>query len=558
MNGNRMNSLTHERFPIGNGNFYAVMCGFSVKEIRYDHTSPSFCSLEHITEEGQFTKSQRIFGTSRWHTRLLRVANDSLTYIAEADDRTFPDMNAFVRSVTTSAQLRFSLTIPEGSKLTKAVPITYDNARAKCYWIKNIYANHEEILEIALAGEAEINTEEKTLILNPGESAIVFSMGTIPAIVQKASSKILTALVSDKLPEIPLLYKEESIKYVTEAMYALTVHFANRRGIIAASDDRYIRMLPLYTTLRLLNYIGSQKIASAMSTNALKIFLSQKDCVAIGRNDEGQYATDIFSLTPSLLMLSAFEAPNERFFKDMVSFLGARCRIQARTLVGGMLPFEGREYYYKKICPTTDGSAISTLFFIKSSEMICKNSDDKEMKEALDNAKSSFRENFITDGRIYLNSPKRSAVSRSPKYIYGICDFCGGELFTWLTKNTAGAFCCDDCLPRHRSHPAPNFGVKKESYLPALWSVYLDMDIFTAEEVTSSQDTASKLLDSIPLSDAALLLYSMQKYPHKAKQKVYDHIMAKRNSLGIWYDDKGEFDTLTNSLCIHAIITKKD
>lgn len=558
MNGNNMNSINHERYPIGNGNFYADIKELSIKGIYSEFGALSFCSLEYLKDnKNTFTKAQRIFNSARWHTRILEVLNpstseESLHYCAEIDDSIIPENNLFLRTFKSYEPVYFKLNIPPYAKLVTAPAISHNVHKAESFWIKIKHDNYEDILQISLYGECKLNCNDMILSVAPGNSAIIFAIGTIPSTIQRNSVRALHLFLENKISDKTLLFKEEKYDKIRNAIYALTLH-NNIRGMVASNTDNYVRMLPAYANVRLFNSIGMKKFAKAICMNSLKSFLAVKDCSGIGRNKDPQFATDIFSIVPSLLWLCAFESPDETFLKTMMPFMLARCKLQARSTVSGMLSFEGREYYYNNFCNITDGSAVSTLLFIKSSSLLSEHSPDKEIKTAHDLVKNSFRNNFIVDSKIYLNSPKRTQAARLPKFIYGKCHFCNNSEFTWLTKNSAGGYCCDDCAEFYKSEPSPYNDVLKESYLPALWAVYIDCDIFTQEEVRYSQDLAVKDIESIPLCDAALLLYSMTKYPHKAQRQVYDHIISKRNSLGIWYDDKGEFDTLTNALCAISI-----
>ncbi|MBE6687503.1 MAG: hypothetical protein E7591_09805 [Ruminococcaceae bacterium] len=554
----------NERFFIGNGHFLSIMQGLSIKEIRNEHDSLSFCSLDFINDEPAttFTKSQRIYDTARWHTRLLKVLNkgtneELLIYPAEIDDRIFYDSGLLIRTFRNSVPLCFKLRIPPYARLVKAPSVVLDTHRTESYWVKISYENYEEILQLSCYGECKFDIPTMTFSAANGESALIISTGTIPASVQRNTLKAFGHYIKENLPEPILPYTYDKNEKVRNVIYSLYAHSVNNFGLMSSTNDTFIRLLPLYTAIRLFNQTGLQRFALSISVNSLKAFLTNKDCVAVAKNHSLQYATDIFSLMPSIILLLAFEAPNERFLSDMKSFMVARCKLQTKSVTAGMLPFEGREYYYNNFCQITDGSAISTLFYIKSTELLCKYANDKEIKEVSEFAKGSFRDNFVNNGKVYLNNPIRTQRSRLPKYIFGICDFCKEDTFTWLTKNSAGAYCCDNCADEFKSKSAPNYGVKKESYLPVLWSEYLDMDIFNSEEISYAQDLAVKELYTIPLCDAALLLYSMSKNHHKACRQVYDHILSKQNSLNLWLDDKGEFDVLTNSLCAYAIINTK-
>ncbi|MBE6573312.1 MAG: hypothetical protein E7652_02845 [Ruminococcaceae bacterium] len=557
-----MNTNTKELFPLGNGCMYAVMQGLSVREIRADHFSKSFCSIEKIPEsdKSDFTKSQRIHGSTHWHTRLLRVlnrdeTNQQLAYVAEADDYLIANENTLIRVFNNKTTIRFKLELPEYATLTEGPVMTHDIHKAQSYFIKVRHDNYEDILQITLFGECRLDLETRTFILIPERSAMILSTGTIPGLILKSSAKALDMVIKNEISVLPLPLNEENITEVRNSVNSILSHTCTFKGIVPSSNDKYIRMLPIYTAVKLFNLINANQCAVMIASNAIKTFLGVRDCVGIGKYNEPQYATDVFALVPSLLILTAIEAPNEKLLKSMASFLTARHKIQTGTLLNGMLPFEGREYFFDNFCSNTDGSAVSTLFYIKSAELLCQFRNDKNSVRALSKVRESFRESFIKDSKIYLNSPKRTENVTLPRYIYGKCDFCNSSNFTWLTKNSVGAYCCDNCSEENKNSTSPKTGVTKESYLPVLWSEYLQIKgIFTEKEIHYSQEMALASLDSIPLCDAALLLNSMTDQPHPESQRVYEFLLSKRNSLDIWYDDNGDFDCLTNALCSYAVV----
>lgn len=549
----------NELFPFGNGRFIAYMQKLSINEIRAEHTSRSFCSLEYInTDNASFTKSQRIYNSSRWHTRLLKVANqgsdeEHLLYSAEIDDGIIDASDLFIRSFKNTEPLCYRLVLPEYAHLVPCPPVSYKTRHCSSIMIKIEHDNYEEMLHLTFCGPCFFNEEDMLLTVEPGRSAVIFSMGTIPMVIHKNASRALHLITEHKLAEPPIPFRDDDMSSLRNSVYALTTALRANYGIAASSKDAYIRMLPTYATVKLFNTLGMNNAAKALSSNTIRHFLSVKDCAAIGHEKEVQFATDIFSLVPSLLMLTALEAPVEPLLKSMMPFLTARLKIQSKALINGMLPFEGREYYYNNFCAATDGSAVSTLFYVKAAGIFCEHTNDTEISDAYNKAKECFRDNFICDSRIYLNSPKRSMESRLPKFIYGRCDFCGNDRFTWLIKNAVGAYCCDRCIEGHKSDPSPGLGVRKESYLPVFWSLFLELDIFTEDEIAYAQELALRSIDLLSSVDVALLLLSTVYRPHLAQSKIYDTLRSRRNSLDIWYEEAGELDTLTNAISAYAI-----
>lgn len=559
MNGDSM-SNTNELFPFGNGRFIAYMQKLSINEIRAEHTSPSFCSLEHInTDKSSFTKSQRIFNSSRWHTRLLKVtdqgtSDERLIYSAEIDDTIIDSSDLFIRSFKSTVPIKYNLILPQYAHIAPCPCISYKVRHCKSIWIKIEHDNYEEILQLTFCGLSFYDPSSRTIIIEPGDSAIIFSMGTIPMVIHKNAVRALHLMTDNKLSEPPLSFKDDDLGYLRNSVYALSTSLRGNDGIIASSKDPYIRMLPTYTTFRLFKALGMNNAARILASNTVKHFLSVKDCVALGRHKEPQFATDIFSLVPSLLMLTALEGSVATTSPELTPFLSARLRLQSKALINGMLPFEGREYYYNNFCAVTDGSALSTLFFIKAAGLFSSNTADKEIAHACNIARDSFRNNFVSDARVYLNSPERSIRSRLPAFIYGRCDFCSGDRFTWLIKNSVGAYCCENCIETHKSHSSPRLDVKRESYLPVFWALYLDIDIFTENEIAHAQELALESLDSLPTVDIALLLLSTVRRPHLAQSKIYDILRSRRNSLDIWYEENNELDVMTNAISTYALI----
>ena len=268
-----MNTNTKELFPLGNGCMYAVMQGLSVREIRADHFSKSFCSIEKIPEsdKSDFTKSQRIHGSTHWHTRLLRVlnrdeTNQQLAYVAEADDYLIANENTLIRVFNNKTTIRFKLELPEYATLTEGPVMTHDIHKAQSYFIKVRHDNYEDILQITLFGECRLDLETRTFILIPERSAMILSTGTIPGLILKSSAKALDMVIKNEISVLPLPLNEENITEVRNSVNSILSHTCTFKGIVPSSNDKYIRMLPIYTAVKLFNLINL-------------LFIRNRDCV---------------------------------------------------------------------------------------------------------------------------------------------------------------------------------------------------------------------------------------------------------------------------------------
>ncbi len=208
---------------------------------------------------------------------------------------------------------------------------------------------------------------------------------------------------------------------------------------------------------------------------------------------------------PAYVMLTAFfcaEAQSDfGWLEKLRPMLSYAASVQCGHVVRGMTGFSGDETYIAggmfPRCFLYHGSAESTMLFIQSVEKyIGYFGDDGKLGTALNEAKNSFRENFIIDGRLYANQPLREKYAVLPRFHFGYCDYC--ELahkpapLTWLERREDGLYACPDCftspgIPIPEKNPRMLGSVS----LSVFWHGF---DILTDEE---KSQTVKPFLDAL-------------------------------------------------------------
>ena len=201
------------------------------------------------------------------------------------------------------------------------------------------------------------------------------------------------------------------------------------------------------------------------------------------------------------------------------------------SIIHGALPAKSSE----------DGSSIDTLYYICSKGV------------QAERCKGLFCDNFVRGNKIALNSHKRRANIRLPRFRYGLCPYCMKNS-SWLEKTRHSTYACVDCFGEADLPSNIPDTTEYTSDLPLLVMIYLGIDIPVFEDIPSVlKDLSAKQLNA---KMTALLLYALCIYGLEERHEVYKKLMSQRNDIGIWQEDS--CSPTVNAICCASIIKYKN
>jgi hypothetical protein len=268
------------------------------------------------------------------------------------------------------------------------------------------------------------------------------------------------------------------------------------------------------------------------------------------------------------LILQAFDllqaSGDEEFFDQIFPMLDWAFWAQVGELVEGMLPFNGDETYVAGgILPRSalnDGSAEATLLFLQGGEQLASRAarlgiwDTDEInraRQALEAARRRYRHNFVQDGRLWANQPRRAVLAPGPRFRHGVCERCLVDpsrpvAAIWTERTSTGRYLCPDCLAKGEFPIA----IPRRYQLNAVSLVasYFHASLLSPQEQVAIAGEAIALynrtgrLPSRPDEpdclavgyDFGLLLYALVACHHPEVEAFSRVVLGLRDSAGAW------------------------
>lgn len=257
------------------------------------------------------------------------------------------------------------------------------------------------------------------------------------------------------------------------------------------------------------------------------------------------------------LIIQAFDVYNadcdNEFLDSLLPMLKWVMQCQIDNLVNDMLPLNGDETYVAGgILPRhtlNHGSAESTLLFIKAGELYCGYTNDTDgFYSTVKDVKQSYKRNFIKDGYIITNNPKRLDISEYPRFRFGVCENC--RAYYWTEKNKNGRYLCPLC---HGVDMLPSPDTIYTLPSVALVPFFMDIDFITPEDIKPMTDKMisdyinHKILPSTSTEtrntgyDYGLFLFMLIKLRHPLQTEIYNKLISMLDESGAWveYYDNG-------------------
>ncbi len=245
---------------------------------------------------------------------------------------------------------------------------------------------------------------------------------------------------------------------------------------------------------------------------------------------------------PGYLVLQAYDylqATGDReFFEELMPMLQWAMEAQTRHLWQGMMPFCGDETYIPGgMLPRVnidDGSCEATMLFIEAGRRMGDRITDPAILAALQEARSRFRQNFMPEGLLITNNPRRQQAPKRPS-IKGVCMYCYCYM-DGIRPNRFGLYTCPNCADRNediRDHTVRRLPCVQ--MMPA----YIGSDLFTREELRSFyEEVAREVLSGSEKKQTGyeygLLLYGLTVTGSPLRHRLYEIVLSARDAEGVW------------------------
>ncbi len=301
-------------------------------------------------------------------------------------------------------------------------------------------------------------------------------------------------------------------------------NYGASRGLLAMGCYAEAKMMLRHL---LDNFLRNGKIATAQSVGT-------DNNLHIHECDESE--------NPGYLVLQAFDylgATGDRaFFETLLPMLHWAMEAQTRHLWQGMMPFCGDETYIPggmlARANIDDGSCEATMLFIEAGRRMGQLITDSGILAALEEARSLFRQNFMPDGRLITNNPRRQQAPKRPS-IKGVCMYCYRHM-DGIRPNRFGMYACPGCADRDE-----DIRDRTVRRLPCvqMMPAYIGSDLFTEAELREFyEEIARQMLSNSAQKQTGyefgLLLYGLTVTGSPMRHEIYRTVLDARDAEGVW------------------------
>ncbi|MDB5024932.1 MAG: hypothetical protein JWP78_2687 [Mucilaginibacter sp.] len=253
-----------------------------------------------------------------------------------------------------------------------------------------------------------------------------------------------------------------------------------------------------------------------------------------------------------------FKKTNDKaFIKQIFPMLEWAWHSQQKQLIKHMLPFNGDETYVAgDMLPRSallDGSSEATMLFLTSSDPFLQWIDNSKSWPASDLAdarllvkqvKEHFSENFIENGKLLTNNPRRMEGEVYPGFRHGVCESC--RAFGWTQKTENNRYLCPVCFATKTLPKAE----PKKYFIPSvtLIPLYINASILTqpqikfmVDDIVSSYKKTGKLSSGANENttvgyDYGFFLYSLSKLKDPLQTDIYINMLDVLDKTGAWVE----------------------
>jgi hypothetical protein len=264
------------------------------------------------------------------------------------------------------------------------------------------------------------------------------------------------------------------------------------------------------------------------------------------------------------LIIQAFDyleqTQDKEFVSQIMPFLEWCWEMQKKNLVDNMLPFNGDETYIagglisRKVL--NEGSSEATLLFIEGGRKFLTFAKDlnfknkqwlKQNSELLEKVAEHYRDNFVKDGRLMVNNPRRAQLCTYPGYRYGVCLYPGHGGYRGILKHFKGSlYFCKECYGKGDDQIEPE--VPEEFFLSSVYlmPIYIGSSLFSRQEKENMlNELVQRYLETGRITmnqqdkrllgyDYGLFLYALSEFNHPLAGEIYQKMMNLRDETGTW------------------------
>lgn len=453
---------------LGNGRVCVYEIGPEILQaFGYPYSANTCFSL---SSGAQSCVSTRTPGTNTWHHTL----NNGAVFTDIADVSTF----CFIRKITTEKPLTLTLSLYETEEARLQNDTLYlSTPQGNNYYNYRTDANIQNVLRCIGASISQTGPREYAIHIRPGTGYLLF--GQADANLEKALRTGFEEL--QKQSETKWRQYTAQIKPVSPGLQEICENIAvlikaqqgEDGGVLAGYNYHLAYVRDQYGTARGLMAMGLFDEAKAILYYYKQVFDEKGElhnAQSIGDHSVFHiHENDAVEITGYLVLLTfqLYEATHdEAFLQDMLPMVRWALQKQKEQLKHNMLPFNGDETYIAGgMLPRYtiyDGSAEATLLFLTGLKHFLAVFPEKEWQNLYNQVQNDFEQNFIKDGQLYTNNPRRMEINEYPAARNGVCEGCGA--FGPTKKNAFGRYCCPKCLESN----TPGLRPRQYFLLPAV------------------------------------------------------------------------------------------
>lgn len=451
---------TNAIHSLGNGSFLIYEQGPNIISMHAgDYSSPSIAGIETDNCIGYDIPSRKL-GT--WSCRAL-TSEGSINFTDTLD----PYSNTFIRETDSDCRAELSFRFhPNCGIIENEGEITAVLPKGTMYFT-NVVTGREYRIYVSCRGNASFS--DGKIHIDKGHGTVIIRALRLDT--DNAASPVTDTGTDDirrNSDEYWEKFFRRIIKYPgisdAEESVAYTIKTQQSRdgGVMAGHfyPMAYVRdQAGTARGLIKLGLVGEAKKIVEFWNSKFSIYGDIHNAETMGNNDGRLVFSNDEVEVPAYVMLTGFscaEADNDtEWLKQFGKMFAYASFAQCRHLVKGMTGFSGDETYIAggmfPRCFLYHGSAESTMLFIRSIEKyIGYFGYDEKLYTALEEAKNSFRDNFVIGGRLCANQPLREKYASLPRFHFGYCDYC--ELakkpapLTWLERRGDGLYVSPEYL----------------------------------------------------------------------------------------------------------------
>lgn len=598
------------RHVIGNGEMLVYGVGPNIEYLYGPpYSSPPFLGLVIETDDDEIrSDSEREDGTAIWSHRIYGPKG---VLAAHMTDYMLPARNVFIREIDACSELRFRIDPAPGIRRANGIRNDFGQAHPDVMSILLSYTNgptfltHDPVtkevdLLITTQGRAVVEHESDGSLrvrVRSGRSRLLFAAGPRFPDLLRDTAAVLAERDGRQLAETRAYWRRFSAGRRDFA--ALIPHdHPHRAAMLRAIDSvsvlvkcqqsssggmtpghryspmAYVRdMAGVLRGLLALGYLGEAKAILQFWKRKWERFGNLQNAEGMGddsvRLSGGNNEVEI----PAYVILCVFEyyeqTNDESVLEELWPMMDWAFAVQLPHLEGGMTEFSSDETYIAGgVFPRHlmfQGSAESTLMFVTGGAKLADWAERsrrwsgtklRRYREELDKAAGLFKRNFMPDGVLYANQPRREQTAGKPRFQFGFCDAHGkldGRLVNrWLELQEQGYYLCAECKVRSMPDPEVDPGKLYELNSVNLLPLYLGSDLFTLKEAAAimqpglewfrrSGKIPSDLGGSRSLGyDCGLMLYNAVILDAQIKEQLLEKALSLLDPTGAWaeyYDD---------------------